>query len=412
MDAMTCPSPTTFQSDKGKFAEGTSPYPPRGDLITFEDGHDHPDARMLSDLNDLDAVSRATPRGWTDQLVTALVPAAVATGPLVAKIEINLEADQNPSWTFSRDGDHYVDPRLPAYGIPYLGQPSVVYAVEFDPTRRAFSSAQFYAGYGELDGASGRLNPPDDSISETDGSGADRLQFYEKNGRAFRFGVFSHGPGGSPGDDDEGWGSCSTQTLPAMTGVTLEPLGFDRVRVHFTVPTIAGDSEVMSVRLYYRLGDMPLSDANAGSAIQQVPRVEDCGDLIVPGTTTYCDLNELFGSSNYQVGIRYEDNCSNSSALVAGSVTTPLQEFAKVDGLCFVATAAYGAVWEEHVATLRWFRDLFLKQSAFGWAAVALYYTHGPFLARLAASHELTRTIVQVHLEPMVLIARAVLAAR
>jgi hypothetical protein len=412
MDAMTCPSPSTFQSDKGKFTEATSVYPPRGDLTTFEDGHDHADVRMFAELNDLDAITGATPAGYTEQLVTAVLPAALAEERLVAKIEINTEDDQNADWTFSREGDHYVDPRLAGFGIPWMGQPSVVYAVEFDPAERQFTSTDLYAGYGELDGATGKLNPPDASISTSDGSGADRLKVFEKNDRSFRFGVFSHGPDGAPedpDDDDGGWGSCTDLALPAMTGVELEPLDFDRVRVHFTVPDFNGGSEIQNVRLFYRLGDMPLDDSNASSAIQQIPTDEKCGNDIEPGISTYCDVEELFGSTNYQIGIRYEDNCSNSSNIVSDEITTPQQEFATVEGLCFVATAAFGAPWAKKVEALRMFRDMFLKQESLGWAAVKFYYTNGPVLAQLVHDFPAARPIMRAHLEPFVVIARAFL---
>src|SRR5690606_844314 len=179
-DTMTCPSPATFQSDKGRFADGeTSVYPPRNDLTTFEDGHDSDDVPMLSVLNDLDAVTAATPMGDRSELVTAVISAALAEqGPLVVKLEINLAHDENSHWDFDRDGDHYVDPRLELYGIEYMGQPSVVYAVQLDATQAAFVGTDAYAGYGELDGRSGTIVPPDDTISTSGGSGADRLRRY------------------------------------------------------------------------------------------------------------------------------------------------------------------------------------------------------------------------------------------
>jgi hypothetical protein len=413
MDAMTCPSPSTFQSDKGMFSGADSVYPPRGDLTSYEDGHDHADVHMLAELNDLDAISGATPAGYAEQLITTVIPAAEADGPLVAKLEINIENDQNADWTFSRDGDHYVDPRLSGFGIPYLGQPSIVYSVKFDPAAREFTSTDLYAGYGDLDGATGDVHLPDETISTSDGSGADRLQLFEKNNRTFRFGVFSHGPGGMPGGgdpgDDGGWGSCMDLALPTMTGVEFEPLDFDRVRVHFTVPDYGGQTEIKQVRLFYRIGDMPLDDSNASAAIQQVPTADRCGGPIEPGATTYCDVEELFGSTNYQIGIRYEDNCSNSSDIVSDEITTPQQEFATVEGLCFVATAAWGAPWQENVTALRWFRDLVLKQSSLGWSAVAFYYTHGPVLAKLIHGSPLARAIARAHLEPFAIIARAFL---
>lgn len=428
-DTMTCPSPMTFQSDKGKFSPGgeTSVYPPRNDLVSFEDGHDSVDVPKLSGLNELDAITGATPMGDRPELVTAVVSAAMAEkGPLRARIEINLEHDENPDWDFDREGDHYVDPRLETYGIEYMGQPSVVYEVQLDATQAAFVGTDAYAGYGELDGSAGTLSPPDGSISTSGGSGADRLQLYSLNGETFRFGVYSHGPdsgedplppGGDDGTtdagDDEGWGSCTIAPLAALRDVELEPIDFDTVRVHFTIPEREdGEAEVTNVVLYYRQGLMPLTDENAGSAVQQVPPLEQCSGDLVPGEPAWCDVTELFGNYDYEIGVSYEDECGNQSAIAADGVRTPAQQFAQVDGFCFVATAAYGAPWAERVRALRWFRDAYLKTNPMGRAFVAFYYSASPPLARAIADQPLARASARALLGPITDLARASVGAR
>lgn len=413
-DTMTCPSPATFQSDKGRFSDDeTSVYPPRNDLTSFEDGHDSPDAYELSEINDLDAVTGATPMGNRPELVTAVIPAALAEqGPLTVKLEINLEHDENAQWDFDRELDHYVDPRLASYGVEYLGQPSVVYAVQLDATQAAFVGTDAYLGYGQLDGSSGAVNPPDATISDAGGSGADRLQLYTLNGETFRLGVYSHGPDSGEGDPppDTGWGSCRIEPLPGMTTMELEPIDFDTVRVHFTVPQReleAGAAEVSNVVLYYRQGLMPLTDANAGAAVQQIPPVEQCSGEIVPGEPAWCDVTELFGNYDYQIGIAYEDECGNVSGITAGQVRTPAQEFAQVEGFCFVATAAWGAPWADRVQALRWFRDRYLRTNAIGAAFVAFYYASSPPLARAIEDEPLARAVARVVLAPLTDIARA-----
>lgn len=415
-DTMTCPSPSTFQSDKGRFDPSgeMSVYPPRNDLTSYESGHDHPDVYMLSALNDLDAFTGATPAGDTPALITTIVDGDVAKeGPLVAWIEVNLEHDENPDWDFDREADHYVDPRLENFGIEYLGQPSVVYRVPFQPELSEFAGTEDWAGYGDFDGATGTINPPDDSISTSGGKGADRLRVYELNGETFRFGVFSHGLGSGAGmgpDDPPGWGSCKIHSLPSMTAVELEPLDFDTVRVHFTLPTLEEGVDVRNVRLYYRAGEMPISGDNAGSAIQAVPAPEDCGGEMKGGGTAYCDLRELFGNHTYQVGIRYEDACSNASGIVADEVTTPAQKFAQVDGFCFVATAAYGANWEGRVRDLRSFRDAFLTPNAIGLSFIALYYSYGPSFAAAIQRVPFARPLAREALGPLAEVARLLIA--
>jgi hypothetical protein len=409
-DTLTCPSPAVFQSDKGRFSDDTSVYPPRSDLVEFEAEHDHADVRTFSELNDLDAVTRATPSGFVPELVTFMLPADAASQSLVARIEINVENDQNGIWAYDREDDHYVDARLASFGIPYLGQPSIVYEVPFEPTSSGFTSTDMYAGYGDLEGRSGDLNPPDDSISTDDDSGADRLGLFTLNERTFRFGVYSHGTEGGGQGDGSGWGSCQDFALPPMTDVDVEPVDFDRVRVHFTVPELDG-ADISAVRLYYRQGDQPFTPDTLSSAIQQVATDEDCGEPLAPGVTTWCEVDELFGSTNYQVGVRYEDRCANASDVAQMEVTTPQQEFAVVEGFCFVATAAYGAPWQNKVQALRWVRDRYLERSPLGKSMVDFYYYASPPAARLIARSEIARGMARQVLGPIAEVAELATAS-
>ncbi|MEM7160607.1 MAG: CFI-box-CTERM domain-containing protein [Myxococcota bacterium] len=408
-DTMTCPSPATFQSDKGRLHEtDTSIYPPRNDLTTFEEGHDHEDVQMLSELNDLDAITSATPMGEQPELVTTVIPAdLVGQGNLVVKVEVNIEHDENPDWDFSRAGDHYVDPRLENFGIEYLGQPSVLYSVEFDPELAQFTGTDAYAGYGELDGSSGEVHSPDASISMSNGSGGDRLRLYTLNDETFRLGVYSHGPGtGETPPIDTGWGACTLEALPGMPSIELEEIDFDTVRVHFTVPEMLGGADISNVLLYYRVGNVPLTDENSGNAIRQIPPIEQCSGPFVVGEPAWCEVTELFGNHDYQIGLAYEDECGNVSSITSDSIRTPAQEFAQVDGFCFVATAAWGAPWADRVQALRWFRDRYLESNAMGSAFVDFYYYASPALAQTVAKTPLTRAAARVALEPLSDIAR------
>jgi hypothetical protein len=433
-DTMTCPSPATFNSDKGRFASIESQYPPRNDITSFDPSKDHTDTQMYGALNDLDAVTSATPAGHEPELFTAVVPHEIAElGPMQAYIEINLEHDENDAWAYDRDTDHYVDPRLSGYGVEYLGQPSVVYTVEFDPLEPTFTGTDMYIGYGEWDGSTGDITPPDGSISTEAGSGADRLELYSLNDETFRFGVYSHGPnsgmdptgggsgsgsGSGTGDtdtdtdtgagtdgDDGGWG-CEIRELPAPSFFELEPMEFDTVRAHFTIPADVGE-EIRNVRIYYRTGDVELSEENAAQAVQSVPGETECSGPFEAGTSSWCDLDELFGNYRYQIGLRYEDNCSNKSALVADTVETPAQEFQTVEGFCFIATAAYGGSWTDRVASLRWFRDLYMRQTGFGYAMVEFYYATSPALAQAIAPRPWARALARSVLGPVADLAQA-----
>jgi uncharacterized repeat protein (TIGR01451 family) len=71
---------------------------------------------------------------------------------------------------------------------------------------------------------------------------------------------------------------------------------------------------------------------------------------------------------------------------------------------CFIATAAFGSPLEQHVVTLRHFRDQVLLPSKLGRAFVALYYRHSPPVATLIAKHGALRLITRVMLTPIILV--------
>ena len=449
VDTMTCPSPNVFQTDKG-VADGnqTSPYPPRNDLLTTEPNADSPIVAQLADINDLDAVTAATPVGNSPEFVLAMIPPEVAAnGPLTAWIEVSLEHDENASYDFDRDSDHFVDQRLANYGIEYLGQPSVIYKVQFDPRDEGFLGTSDYAGYGDWDGASGTVHPPDATISTANGSGADRLLKYTLNGETFRFGVYSYGgdpvdptagdetsdtgvddtgdpdtggvdsgpntsvttlggdDGGADdgGDDGGGWGHCKPKELPAIKDLALDGLSFDKVRVHYTIPPQDDDFELTKFNIYSLTGEMSLTVDNVGSAIEHPVTLTDVKRPGEPGTV---DLESLWGNYTYQIGVTYEDKCGNVSGLVTAGITTESQKFQQVEGFCFLATAAYGAAWQTQVQALRWFRDAYLKVSPMGRDMVRFYYTYSPPLARVIEHQPLLRGMVRVVLQPVADAAR------
>ncbi len=435
VDTMTCPSPQAFQTDKGRFAPGqTSRYPPRNDLIEFEENHDSADAKDFADINDLDAYTGATPIGDTPEFLTATVPAtALEKGPITAWIEINLENDQNAHWSFDRENDHYVDPKLSSYGIPYLGQPSVVYKVELDARDAGFIGTSNYFGYGDWDGGTGSIHLPDETINVSSGSGADRLLEYTLNNETFRFGVYSYGAGAEPGttgddttggtsdsdtgtdttttggDDGGGWGQCRPVALSPITDLTAQATAFDTVELSFTVPELSDDpssndslSEVSKVRIYYIPTLDPLTEEMLGAATES----SVSADMVVPGERSTIAVEQLWGNYTYQFGVRYEDKCANKSELASTGVKTPAQEFQQVEGFCFLATAAYGASWQSEVSTLRWFRDLVLRSNPMGSELVRFYYTYSPPLADVIEDQPVLRSMVRAVVQPVADVTR------
>jgi hypothetical protein len=70
-------------------------------------------------------------------------------------------------------------------------------------------------------------------------------------------------------------------------------------------------------------------------------------------------------------------------------------------GGCFVATAAFGSKYENHVQLLRRFRDLYLMPYKIGRAFVNVYYRYSPPAADFIADHDTLRTMVRCSLIPL-----------
>lgn len=438
VDTMTCPSPATFQSDKGEFGDGWAPsvYPPRNDLTSFEEGDDHPThPQMYAALNDLDAITRATPAAGAYMVALRIRRGDVPTGPLVAWIEASLEWDENADWEFDREDDHWVDPKLQAYGREFLGQPAVLYRVEFDPALEDFTSVTEYVGYADWDGQTGTLHAPDSTISSSGGSGADRLQLREMFGEIGRFGVYSHGwaaggdgdgdptgdGDGDPtgdGDGDPTGGGCQNLDLPAVTNLRVEPTAFDTATATFTIPTeLPAGTELSNLIAWSKTPETELLDPSSATEAFGVPSFcrevgeIDCIDA-GPGDEVSIEIPQLFGNYSYTIGIAYEDTCTNRSALAQADVTTPVQPFQTLEGACFVATAAWGAGWTEEVRALRWFRDTMLVGQPIGDGLVASYYAYGPVLAKMIAPVPPARAGARLALRPFAELARDLLRIR
>ncbi|NVB42956.1 hypothetical protein G6O69_34360 [Pseudenhygromyxa sp. WMMC2535] len=410
VDTMTCPSPATFQSDKGEFSDQTSVYPPRNDLTSFEDDDDSPDAKEYAALNELDGVTRATPSAGPYLLGHRLRRGDIADGPLTAWIEVSLERDENEDWDFDREEDHWVDPKLPAYGREFLGQPAVVYKVEFDPAEPGYYPITAYEGYADLDGATGTIHPPDDTISTTEGSGADRLQAFDKFDASARFGVYSHG-WTEPGEDSDTGGSCFDVDLPPLEALVVEATSFDEVEASFRVPELPEGVEITHLHAYYKTPEVAVLDPTQSTEISGVPTVCNgvdtrlCVDAL-PGEEISVSIPQLFGNYTYTVGVTYEDNCTNESPPAYMDVTTPVQPFQTIDGACFIATAAWGKGWGEELQALRWFRDEYMVGKPLAHDMVRMYYAYGPTLAKMIRDVPQARAMARLVLRPIARLAR------
>lgn len=135
--------------------------------------------------------------------------------------------------------------------------------------------------------------------------------------------------------------------------------------------------------------------------------------------------NKVTGLTNeieYMFTIGSIDEATIVQDIMAINYLTPLSSKhiakpGKVVGLlddkkCFIATAAFGSPMEEHVQTLRKFRNQFLLTNSFGRKFVEVYYKYSPPVANYIAEHEALRTAARVILWPVVFAADLAMQAQ
>ena len=387
-DAMTCA--TSAFTDKGKFSTTrTSEYPPRIDLVRTSP--DSPSIDMYKLLNTFDAVSQATPPPGTQAHVVWPTPQDFAPGDYVMWVEVSEAFDYNASY----DDSSYPSPPGTGskaifyyqYGLPYRGQPSVVYRVPFTVSDTTATTAftAVYAGYGDPEGKDGNLRPPDATISTgTPGSGEGRLQLVSEAGTMYRVLV------GSRAEIDYAPPGAPERLEPATVGPTS-------VTLRFIAP---GDDGLIGKVVGYEvryLADRELTadafDTGTIAAAALTP--------VDPGGVQTIDLAGLLPETDYWIGVRAYDDCHNNGAVSIVKVTTANRTAGAVDA-CFVATAAYGSRMASDVELLRHVRDTLLEKTVIGELATQAYYTFGPAVAGVVGESELLRASARAVLQPII----------
>ena len=382
-DTGSCASP--IFTDKGKLdPTRTTKYPPRED-ITRVAGVDDTAVDMFDQMNGFDAVSTATPPADQPYQITWPIPDAMGIGDYVLYVEVAKEFDHNATYSTTA----YPSPvGIPwsEYGLPYRGQPSVVYSVPFSvgvDSSRALTMS--YLGYGDPDGLDGTIHSPDNTISTTvPGSGAARLALVSDGAETFRVRVIAR-PEADGTDPD------------APADLHSVDVGETSALLSFTAPgDDGGASKVTGYEIRYRAGE-PITEANFmdSSAITQAVVPEE------PGSQQDLEISGLLPETEYYVGIRAYDDCKNTSSLVTMKFVTAAKTGGEVDA-CFVATAAYGSFLANEVANLRSFRDGYLRQSVLGELFVESYYSIGPAFAAAIDPVEPLREAARAGLGPIV----------
>ncbi len=387
LDAVSCAS--QFTGSKGVFMPGrTSFYPPRADLTSFTSA-DSADAESFASLNDLSAISAATPLGGQLQApaVRWVVPSTLPDGSYVVKVEASLEGDFNAYNKHPSFPDY--NQELRGFGRDVLGQPSVVWAVpvtiDANPKTAVVNGV---VGYGDWDGASGTLHAMDGSISDAPASGVGRLDRVSDADGTWQVKVFASGCQG-----------CRTPASPTAVTATASDTS---IALAFAAPawTDALD-QPRRYEIRYQ-PKVPLDDASFGGGIPaDMPPAPG-----MAGQQQQATLTGLKAETVYYVGIRALNACGEPSAGAFTTATTQKQKFVVLHG-CFIATAAFGTPMAKELDALRAMRDRALLPNPLGQLAVAGYYALSPPIARAIASDERLRAGVRRALAPAVALAHA-----
>jgi hypothetical protein len=381
-DTGTCASPT--RTDKGMLSpDRVSLYPPRADLSTRQ-VEDHEDVLQFAELNPFDAVTHPTPKAGEPFAVSWTVPENLPAGDYVVWAEVSKAFDFNASYN-----ETLFPPPVVSYkecGLPYRGQPSVVYRVptKISATRDVQMTLQ-YAGYGDVNGETGTLHAPDATItSDTPGSGALRLQLVSDNGDMYRMRVTSV--------KQVDYAFPDTPTDLVLRDATATRATFD-----FIEP---GDDGQVGPVARYEVRVMANGDITEDNFAQATPVLVDVMP-VEPGHLTELEVSGLLPETDYSIAVRAVDDCYKRSPIVTTRFTSGPREVGSVDA-CFIATAAYGSLMANDVSMLRNFRDSLLAKTVLGELAVQTYYTFGPAMAGVIGESDVLRATARAVLTPII----------
>lgn len=386
-DTASCSSP--IFTDKGLLSTTeTSLYPPREDIVRVE-GIDSVGVATYDDLNPYDSVSQATPVADLPFTLSWPIPDDLPVGDYVLWMEVAKEFDHNNTYSVAARPAP-IGIAFGEFGLPYQGQPSVVYKVAFTVgTTATTATTTTYAGYGDPDGLDGNLRQPDATITtNVPGSGGSRLLLQTDGSAMYRLRVTAH-----PEEDAVPPGAPTELTAPVIDTTAAT--------VTFVAPSDDGGlGKVTGYEVRYRAME-PITDANfADSTLVSTAITPDD-----PGQIQDVEITGLLPETTYYVAVRAYDECRNYGPLAIAHFDTPERQAGEVDA-CFVATAAYGSLLANQVTPLRQFRDSVLRRSVLGELFVETYYTVGPAFATVVEHSDPLREAARGGLGPVIDLVR------
>ena len=113
-------------------------------------------------------------------------------------------------------------------------------------------------------------------------------------------------------------------------------------------------------------------------------------------------FNNLDPNTSYTVALQYEDGtkrsiCKEGSSILSLSLTEANgEDDGKLsDTRCFIATAAFGSPFHQHVEVFRWFRSSILLKTSLGRKLVSFYYKNSPVIADFIAKSDALRSMTR-----------------
>ncbi|MCB0421824.1 MAG: hypothetical protein KDD61_12565, partial [Bdellovibrionales bacterium] len=210
-------------------------------------------------------------------------------------------------------------------------------------------------------------------------------------------------------------GVCAFSANPGDGKVVIED-----ILTEGSFPTTSGLT-FTHIRVYFKEGGFPSSpnDLFEDLGISQDSEGFFLSDKSVDGLTNNTPYFFRTASIDQAGNIGYflHDNVISTACgasptaaddLNCPYIATPAEVFGLLDEdlNCFIATAAFGSLWNSKVADLRRFRDHFLKPNLLRKKFVDWYYTYGPAWAKAIADNEAVRALVRVGLFPFWLFAK------